>query len=105
MLCTDTGRMKLFLNATCRYNHLEYFRKKKKEREKKEKKRKKGAGEGKEERKAPMTFACVCQSKIAYLLCKIKHMAAKLPQKYISLLSSVSHSYRNCQVLNSDLGA
>lgn len=77
---------------------------KRRKKGKKEKRGKKREGKG-EERKALMTFARVCQSRIAYLLCKIKHMAAKLPPKYISFLSSVSHSYWNCQVLNSDLGA
>lgn len=58
MLCTDTGRMKLFLNATCRYNHLEYFRKKKKEREKE--KERGGGGEG---RKKSSDDFCLCLSK------------------------------------------
>lgn len=61
-----------------------------------------GRKEKKKRDKKNVLMAFVYESKIAYLLCKIKHMAAKLPEKYVSFLSPVSHSYRNWQVLISD---
>lgn len=73
-----------YLDNNCRYAHLWYFWKK-----------------GKKERKnAQMAF--IYESKIAHLFCKIKHMAAKLREKYVSFLSPVFHSHRNWQVLISD---